>query len=92
LGEKLFNRVDHMIDKNDESIEDMVKNKKNSYAFWNIMNRIMYEFKVLFPEEYSKYYKWCSHPECLLPKDIMQNILLKNNYDDFVDYLIKQIF
>ena|SRR5579863_5497455 len=78
LGETLLNRVNHMINENSPgTIEDVVKNEKNKSAFWNIINRMTYEFNVFFPEKYSKYWKLCSHYECLLPKDIMQNILLK---------------
>jgi len=91
LGEKLLNHVVQAINNNKIGIiRDAVRKKKNKNDFWNIMDRIVCEFGVFFPEEYSKYWKWCTHHDSMLSKDVMQDILLINNYDDFVGYFIKQ--
>ena len=88
-GEKL---LDYFISKIhlDKSIYDIVKNK-NQENFWDIINRIVYEFQIFFPKEYSSYYKWCSFYDSILPKDIMQEILLINNTEDYINYFIDKI-
>lgn len=92
LGEKLLNKVVEFINEDKlESINKIVNKKKHEFAFWDILRRIEIEFNVFFPEKYSKYWTLCTYYECMLPKDIMQTILLINNYRDFVDYFIKHI-
>lgn len=66
---------------------------------WNIIKRIFYEFDLLFPEIFAKYYGWCYHFDnpvkpvlkFPLPTEIIQELLVINNYKDYVDYLIKKI-
>jgi serine/threonine protein kinase len=63
-------------------------NKKNYNDFFNIINRIQYEFHVLFPKKYAKYDKWCSYYEHLLQQDIVLNLFQIDNYNDYIKYLI----
>jgi serine/threonine protein kinase len=66
---------------------------------WNIIKRIFYEFDLLFPEIFAKYYGWCynfDNPKkpvlkFSLPIEIVQELLLINNYKDYVEYLIKKL-
>ena len=48
------------------------------------------EFHLCFPDKYTKYVKWCSYHEFLLPKDIVLNLLIINNYTDYINYLISK--
>ena len=71
-------------------IESEIKNKKNKNDFYDILNRIEMEFHLCFPDKYTKYVKWCSNSEFLLPKDIVLNLLIINNYTDYINYLISK--
>jgi hypothetical protein len=55
------------------------------------MDRIIYEFDLFFPKTYSKYFGWCSYFDSPLPKNVVQDLFAKNNYKDYIDYLIKKI-
>ena len=64
-------------------------NKKHYMDFLQLINRIQYEFHLLYPKLYAKYEKWCSYYEHLLPNDVVLKLLNINNYKEYVDYLIK---
>ncbi len=66
-------------------------NKKHYNDFMNIINKIQYEFHLMYPEKYAKYEKWCSYYNHLLPKDVVLNLLMIDNYKDYIDYLISKI-
>ena len=63
-------------------------NKKHYMDFLQLINRIQYEFHLLYPKLYAKYNKWCSYYEHLLPNDIVLKLLNINNHKEYVDYLI----
>ena len=63
-------------------------NKKHYMDFLQLINRIQYEFHLLYPKLYAKYEKWCSYYEHLLPNDVVLKLLNINNYKEYVDYLI----
>ena len=90
--EKLLNYIESEIKNNKNKIDiiEFVKNKKNKNDFYDILNRIEMEFNLCFTDKYAKYVKWCSYPEFLLPKDIVLNLLIINNYTDYINYLISQ--
>ena len=66
-------------------------NKKHYMDFLNVVNRIEYEFHLLYPKLYAKYEKWCSYYEHLLPNDVVLKLLSINNHNDYVNYLISKI-
>ena len=72
-------------------LNQLINQDKNKKYFKQIIDRIIIEFKVLYPKEYSKYFKWCSYYECILPKNIMQEILLFNNTIDLINYFINKL-
>ncbi len=65
--------------------------KKHYSDFLHVINRIEYEFHLLYPKLYKKYGKWCSSYEHLLPKDVVLNLLIISNHKEYVDYLINHI-
>jgi serine/threonine protein kinase len=96
-AEKLLNYVESKIKnkkvirelvKNKKNIRELVKNKKYEEDFWDVLNRIVIEFNLYYPKDYSKYQKWCSYHEYLLPKDIILNMLIFDNHIDYVNYLV----
>ena len=56
--------------------------------FLQLINRIQYEFHLLYPKLYAKYEKCSSYHEQLLPKDVVLKLLMIDNYKEYVDYLI----
>ncbi len=67
-------------------------NRKHYSDFLQLINRIQYEFHLLYPKLYAKYEKWCSYYEHLLPNDVVLKLLNINNYKEYVDYLISNYF
>ena len=67
-------------------------NKKNYSDFTQLINRIQYEFHLLYPKLYAKYEKWCSYYEHLLPNDVVLKLLNINNYKEYIDYLISKYY
>ncbi len=66
-------------------------NKNNEDDSKHILFHIIYEFQLLFPEEYSRYFKFCSFYKNLLPVNVVKEMLLINNYQDYVNFLIDNI-
>jgi serine/threonine protein kinase len=98
-SEKIFNELMKIIELKKHK-DDTVKKLVNEIAqnkiteidsFWNCMDRIIYEFDLFFPKTYSKYFGWCSYFDSPLPKNVVQDLFAKNNYKDYIDYLIKKI-
>jgi serine/threonine protein kinase len=86
-AKRLLNYFEKNIETKKE-IYEIINNKKNQEDFWNVINKTYYEFHLLFPKKYAKYEKWCSHHEHLLPKDVVLNLLIIDNYNNYVNYLI----
>jgi predicted unusual protein kinase regulating ubiquinone biosynthesis (AarF/ABC1/UbiB family) len=74
-----------------KSVNDLVHNKKYEYEFWQALNRIIEEFALFFPQEFSTYWRWCSQYEYNLPKHIVLKILEAKTIKEFVEFLINQI-
>ncbi len=66
-------------------------NKNNEDDSRHILKHIIFEFQLLFPDEYSKYFKFCSVYRNLLPINIVKDLLLINNYNDYINFLIDKI-
>jgi len=62
-----------------------VGNKKGEYDFWPLINRIIIEFRIAYPDEYKKYNKWCSIRPLLLSNDNIKDLMLTNNFDDLIN-------
>ena len=98
-SEKIFNKLLEIIElkkHKDDTVKKLVneitQNKITEIdSFWNCMDRIIYEFDLFFPKTYSKYFGWCSYFDSPLPKNVVQDLFAKNNYKDYIDYLIKKI-
>lgn len=86
-GEKLMNYIESKV-KSKKVIPELVKNKKYEEDFWDVLNRIVIEFHLYYPKEYSKYQLWCSYYDFLLSKDIVLNMLIIDNHENYVNYLI----
>ena len=86
-GEKLLDTVVKSAHLN-KSIFEMVADKKNGMDFWNIINRIVTEFSLFFPVQYTKYWGWCSYYDSIIPINMMQELLLINSYDKYVETFI----
>ena len=69
----------------------MVRNKKNEQYFWNVMNRIITEFRILHPKLHSEYFGWCSYHKCNLPKQDILDIMLLTDVEELFNLLIDKI-
>ena len=85
-GEKLMNFVANNISQI-KSINETVFKKKNEKFFWDIINRIVYEFQLLFPKKYAEYWLWPTYHKMLLPVDVTKKLLSMNNYEDYINCL-----
>ncbi len=89
---KLYPNTDKLLKYFENNIDTKeiyeLHNKKNYNDFLHLINRIEYEFHLLYPKLYEKYGKWCSNYEHLLPNDIVLKLLNINNYKEYVDCLI----
>ncbi len=74
---------------NDKEMYELY-NKKHYMDFLHVVNRIEYEYHLLYPKLYAKYGKWCSYYEHLLPNDVVLKLLSINNHIDYVNYLISK--
>jgi len=80
-------------------IEDNIDNKNDFYDILGkkitlilpILNKIEHEFHLMYPKLYEKYWKWTSYYDYLLPKEDVLNLLLIDNYKDFVNNIISII-
>jgi len=87
-AEKLFDKVLQVVSRDDSvDISDFVRGKKEEYYFWDIINRIVNEFMIYFPDKFSSYWKWCSVPEFLISKNILLDIQVIDNYKKYIEYL-----
>jgi hypothetical protein len=58
---------------------------------WRITDKIIDEFRVLYPKLHSEYFGWCSYHKCNLPKQNVLDIMKITNVDELFNYLIKKI-
>ena len=59
--------------------------------FDDIVIRILFEFTIYYPELYVKYSNISTKYKSKLPNNILLEILLINNYKDFIQYFINKI-
>lgn len=102
-GEKLLNLVESkiifdcfskeksLILGSNGKINEIVKRKKNEKYFWDILNRIVYEFQITYPKKYLKYWKWCSLNKVLLKNNIIIELLLANNYNNLINIIFNNL-
>jgi hypothetical protein len=88
-SKELIENVEENINK--LTIEKIVKNKKDEKSFWNLMNRIIDEFRISHPKLHSEYFGWCSYHKCNLPKQDIFDIMLITNVDELFSYVINKI-
>ena len=87
-AKELLIYVENNINKKTFIIETYVQNNKNESYFWNVMDRIVYEFQILFPKLHSEYFKWCTYYSS--NKNYI-DILLINNINDLIKYFINKL-
>lgn len=73
------------------TIVNMINTKKYNEDFWEIMHRIIYDFKACFPDKHAEYWKWYTYYECIVPIQVMQKLLVINNSTDYIDYLLSLV-
>lgn len=59
--------------------------------FYEIINRLKYEFDLNYPKLHKKYFGWCCETKWILPKKDCLEILLINNTKDMINFLLKKI-
>jgi serine/threonine protein kinase len=87
---KTLNYIESKVNEKSE-VYDLIKNKKELENVMKILNKIESEFHLYYPKKYALYSNWCSYYEYLLPKEDILNLLIINNYKDFVNYIISII-
>jgi serine/threonine protein kinase len=85
----LINTVEENINKS--TIKKIIKNQNDKTYFWKVIDRIVYELRLLHPKLHSEYFKWCSYHKCNLPKQDILDIMLLTNVDELFNYLINKI-
>lgn len=76
-----------------ELINKKLKNKVIEINdIWSILENIVKEFKIFYPEKYMKYSLWCGEKiDEIIPIDLYLELLYQNNYIDYCNLLIKKI-
>ena len=85
----LINTLEENINKS--TIKKIIKNHNDKTYFWKVIDRIVYELRVLHPKLHSEYFKWCFYHKCNLPKQDILDIMLLTNIDELFNYLINKI-
>jgi len=83
---KLLDNVIKII-KNDPlslSFRNIMK-KRGGYGFWRMIDRIFYEFRIKYPEEFTTYHKLCSIRPLAISNDKFIELLTINNFDDLIN-------
>ncbi len=85
----LFPTCDKLLDNIVKSIKTKsimtLIGKKGARDFWPLINRIIIEFRIAYPEEYKKYNKWCSIRPLAISTDKILELSLINNFEDLVE-------
>lgn len=95
---KIFPKAIYLINYFEEYIHEthaidflQIINDKYADYYWHIINRIVYEFRLIYPELHMKYFGWISYHKCNLPKKDVLELLMINNVVDFVNYCARKI-
>jgi hypothetical protein len=83
-------------------INNMEKNINNSplktigsildkQCFWYVIERIVDEFRILYPKLHMKYFQFCSYHKCNLPEKDILDIMLMTNINELFNYCINKI-
>ena len=72
-----------------KTILKTVTGKKGEHDFWPLIDRIICEFRIAYPEEFKEYNKWCSTRPLAISNDKLIELALINNFDDLVDKIYK---
>jgi serine/threonine protein kinase len=93
-AEKIINMIMNYL-KSEKTINELVRNEPYDYEFWQMINRVVVEFGLVYPKEAAIYWKWCnvnkehdSSYNNLLPKKIVQDLLLATTLEDYIGILI----
>ena len=88
-GLKPFNNVESNIG-NGQSLVSMVGTRDKD-DFWEIINRIYYEFLVTHPNEYAKYYGLIKPEKPVIPRDDVLEFLMCVTGEEIVAFCIKKL-
>jgi serine/threonine protein kinase len=78
--------------KNDKkTIYDMLKGKKDLDDFWSVFRILQLEFSYYYPEEFSKYFGWCSVRKINLPEKDFNAFIQCKNYKEIIKTCLNYI-
>lgn len=76
---------------NSTHFEDLIKNNKNTDNFWSGLRRLQYEFAYYYPEQYAKYFGWCSVRKINLPEKNFRQLMDSENYQEVINSCLNAI-
>jgi hypothetical protein len=68
-----------------KTILENIIGKKGEHDFLPFIRRIIFEFRIAYPDKFKKYLKWCSIRPFLLSNDNIKDLMLTNNFDDLIN-------
>ena len=93
-GAAIFDLIIEKLNKGSKSFDDLmhkyIKGHDEELSFFNIVERIYFEFRAFFPDKYVKYWRWCKDSPILVAPTYVQELLEKNNVRDYVGCLLRQ--
>lgn len=75
-----------------ETLDNLIKNSDINYDFkiWKVINRIVYEFLIMYPKEFKKYFGLSSNYKINFPKKEYLEFLLTKNYKEIINLFLKK--
>lgn len=83
---KLFPRARSFLLSPGFNVND-VKKQRHSGDIKNVLYRISVEFSIAHPDDYQKYWKWCSLPRFLVPSGDIRKFMGFTTIEQLIDYL-----
>ena len=77
--------------KDKKTIDDMLKGKKDLDDFWSVIRILQLEFSYYYPEEFSKYFGWCSIRKINLPEKDFNAFTQCKNYKEIIKTCLNYI-
>lgn len=74
-----------------KTMEDILKRDDDEHYFWDVLNRIMLEFRVLYPKLDSEYRLFCSYHKTLIPKEDCLEFLMCVNVNQLMRFLFRKM-
>jgi len=75
--------------RNKKRIDEIMKVKKvDKNYFYLVLSKIQEKFNYFYPNEYAKYFKWCSVIKIAFPEKKFLDFLDVKNYNDIINWII----